>query len=187
METCEMTTLAAHETTYVHRTAPRNASASVFAQDSASAASSIFPANDQPTICVSHYMRIKRAGYYAAVHREAKSAPSRANREGGNPLFSFRSLVASAGLLMPFDASDELMTTAADTVPHFVPLAQAKPVESVGEASDELDSRSWRGILAIEHPKEVLFRKRIDICPDKLREWKPNLITTRRRLDDDDE
>ena len=180
-----MTTLASHESTIVRLPTPRNASLEVFAYEGASAAGSYLPANDQPANRVSHYMRSKRDAYYAAVLRETKASSTQAKRENSPPFL--RSLVASAGLLMPFDSSDELTTTAADTVPHHAPLAQREPVPSVGEAHDEADSRAWHGVLAVEHPKEVLFRKRIEIHPDKLREWKPDPITARRRLDDDDE
>lgn len=180
-----MTTLPTHESAYVCRPVPRNASFNASVYDFGSAAASIFPSNDPPSIRVSQYMRSKQAAYYAVVRRGARTRQLRSNKESSNPLL--RSLVASAGLLMPFEASEELTTTAADTVPHLAPLAQPRTVANIDETSDEEDCRSWRGVFAIQHPQKVLFRKRIDIRPGKLKEWAPDPISTRGRRSEDDE
>jgi hypothetical protein len=79
------------------------------------------------------------------------------------------------------ETADDLMTGADTTA-----LDQTEAFESPGESRDETDSRSWRGVFAVEYPDEVLFTKRIDIRPDQLDEWQPEPITSRRHDELDD-
>ena len=52
--------------------------------------------------------------------------------------------------------------------------------------SDE-DARPWRGVYALEYPEEVLFTKPIDIRPEQLDDWRPQGVTSERRVRDEDE
>jgi Arc/MetJ-type ribon-helix-helix transcriptional regulator len=52
--------------------------------------------------------------------------------------------------------------------------------------SDE-DARSWRGVYALEFPEEVLFTKAVDIRPEQLDDWRPQGVTSERRVRDEDE
>jgi hypothetical protein len=83
------------------------------------------------------------------------------------------------------EAADEL-TTGTHTTPDATTLGQTGAIEGPDESRDEVDSRSWRGVFAIEYPDEVLFTKRIDIRPDQLDEWRPEPVTSRRRDEHDD-
>ncbi len=95
-----------------------------------------------------------------------------------------RPLVLKAPALIE-EAADDL-TTGANTIPAAPPPDQTQAIEGPGESLDEADSRSWRGVFAIEYPDEVLFTKRIDIRPDQLDEWKPEPVTSRRSGEHDD-
>lgn len=75
---------------------------------------------------------------------------------------------------------------AVDMTPGSVLLAPTEAIERPVESRDELDSRSWRGVFAVEYPDEVLFTKRIDIRPDQLDEWRPEPVAGRGHSDHDD-
>ena len=52
---------------------------------------------------------------------------------------------------------------------------------------EDEDARPWRGVYALELPEEVLFTKRIDIRPERLDEWRPQGVTSERRVRNEDE
>ena len=95
-----------------------------------------------------------------------------------------RPVVLKAPALIEEEANG--LTTGADMTPDAMPPDQTEPFESPGEFRDEADSRSWRGVFAVEYPDEVLFTKRIDIRLDQLDEWKPEPVTSRRPGQDDE-
>jgi hypothetical protein len=47
------------------------------------------------------------------------------------------------------------------------------------------DLQSWRGVYALEFPEEVLFTKPINIRPEQLNEWRPQGVTSERRVRDE--
>jgi hypothetical protein len=49
------------------------------------------------------------------------------------------------------------------------------------------DAQAWRGVYALPFPEEILFTKPIDIRPEQLDEWRPNGVTSERRVRDEDE
>ena len=49
------------------------------------------------------------------------------------------------------------------------------------------EARPWRGVYALEFPEEVLFTKPIDIRPEQLDDWRPQGVTSERRVRDEDE
>ena len=55
------------------------------------------------------------------------------------------------------------------------------------EKEDDEEARPWRGVYALEFPEEVLFTKSIDIRPERLDDWRPQGVTSERRVRDDDE
>jgi Arc/MetJ-type ribon-helix-helix transcriptional regulator len=55
------------------------------------------------------------------------------------------------------------------------------------EKENEEEARPWRGVYALEFPEEVLFTKSIDIRTEQLDEWRPQGVTSERRVRDDDE
>ncbi|MGO8903129.1 MAG: hypothetical protein ACLQU5_33045 [Isosphaeraceae bacterium] len=63
------------------------------------------------------------------------------------------------------------------------------PMISATEPEKESDeeARPWRGVYALEFPEEVLFTKSIDIRPEQLDEWRPQGVTSERRVRDEDE
>jgi Arc/MetJ-type ribon-helix-helix transcriptional regulator len=60
------------------------------------------------------------------------------------------------------------------------------PATEPDKENDE-EARPWRGVYALEFPEEVLFTKPIDIRPEQLDEWRPQGVTSERRVRDDDE
>ncbi len=86
---------------------------------------------------------------------------------------------------IPDEVADDLLP-GADRTPGSVPPAPTAAIEGQGESRDEADSRSWRGVFAVEYPEEILFTKRIDIRPDQLDEWKPESISVRGHSEHDD-
>lgn len=63
------------------------------------------------------------------------------------------------------------------------------PMSSATEPNSETDedARPWRGVYALEFPEEVLFTKPIDIRPEQLDDWRPQGVTSERRVSDHDE
>jgi Arc/MetJ-type ribon-helix-helix transcriptional regulator len=62
------------------------------------------------------------------------------------------------------------------------------PTSPATESEKENDeARPWRGVYALEFPEEVLFTKQIDIRSEELDEWRPQGVTSERRVRDDDE
>jgi len=55
------------------------------------------------------------------------------------------------------------------------------------QKDNDEDAQSWRGVYALELPEEVLFTKQIDIRPEQLDEWRPQGVTSERRVRDEDE
>jgi Arc/MetJ-type ribon-helix-helix transcriptional regulator len=55
------------------------------------------------------------------------------------------------------------------------------------EKENDEEARPWRGVYALEFPEEILFTKSIDICPEQLDEWRPQGVTSERRVRDEDE
>jgi hypothetical protein len=47
------------------------------------------------------------------------------------------------------------------------------------------EARPRRDLYIAEFPEEVLFTKPIDICPEKLDEWRPQGVTSERRVRDE--
>jgi len=67
---------------------------------------------------------------------------------------------------------------------------QGQPsMSSATEAEKENDegAQPWRGVYALEFPEEVLFTRSIDIRPEQLDEWRPQGVTSERRVRDEDE
>jgi Arc/MetJ-type ribon-helix-helix transcriptional regulator len=63
------------------------------------------------------------------------------------------------------------------------------PTSSATEPEKENDeeARPWRGVYALEFPEEILFTKPIDIRPEQLDDWRPQGVTSERRVRDEDE
>jgi hypothetical protein len=76
--------------------------------------------------------------------------------------------------------------TGAVTTPDTNPTDQTGTIENPAKSGDEVDSRSWRGVFAVEYPDEVLFTKRIDVRPDQLDDWKPEPVAGRGHSEHDD-
>jgi len=55
------------------------------------------------------------------------------------------------------------------------------------QKDNDEDAQSWRGVYALELPEEVLFTKQIDIRPEQLDEWRPQGVTSERRVRNEDE
>jgi len=55
------------------------------------------------------------------------------------------------------------------------------------QKDNDEDAQPWRGVYALEFPEEVLFTKPIDIRPEQLGEWRPQGVTSERRVRNDDE
>jgi Arc/MetJ-type ribon-helix-helix transcriptional regulator len=55
------------------------------------------------------------------------------------------------------------------------------------QKDNDEEARPWRGVYALEFPEEVLFRKVIDIRPERLDEWRPRGVTSERPARDEDE
>jgi len=55
------------------------------------------------------------------------------------------------------------------------------------EKANGEDAQPWRGVCALEFPEEVLFTKQIDIRPEQLDEWRPQGVTSERRVQNEDE
>ena len=64
--------------------------------------------------------------------------------------------------------------------------AQMSSATEPGKENDE-EARPWRGVYALEFREEVLFTKSIDIRPEQLDEWRPQGVTSERRVRDEDE
>ena len=66
------------------------------------------------------------------------------------------------------------------------PPEDASPATEPEKENDE-EARPWRGVYALEFPEEVLFTKSIDIRPEQLDDWRPQGVTSERRVRDEDE
>lgn len=88
-----------------------------------------------------------------------------------------RSRAVTIGTSPIFDESADRLMTGAKMTPCASPPDEVEAIESPDESRDEEDSRSWRGVFAVEYPDEVLFTKRIDIRPDRLDEWSREPVT----------
>ena len=53
------------------------------------------------------------------------------------------------------------------------------------EKDNDEEARPWRGVYALEFPEEVLFTKPIDIRPEQLDDWRPQGVTSERRVRDE--
>jgi hypothetical protein len=65
---------------------------------------------------------------------------------------------------------------------------QGQPMtSSATEPEKEIDegARPWRGVYALDLPEEVLFTKPIDIRSEELHEWRPQGVTSERRVRDE--
>ena len=63
--------------------------------------------------------------------------------------------------------------------------APTSPATEPEKENDE-EARPWRGVYALEFPEEVLFTKPIDIRPEQLDDWRPQGVTSERRVQNDD-
>ncbi len=55
------------------------------------------------------------------------------------------------------------------------------------EKENDEEARPWRGVYALEFPEEVLFTKSLDIRPGQLDEWRPQGVTSERRVRDEND
>lgn len=119
----------------------------------------------------------------AAIRPLRPAQRPRSERSISGPLS--RSVLLTAGLVMPLHPSDDVLASA-DTFTSALPQTSPKPIEAARENVADAEERPWRGVFAIAHGDEVLFTKRIDITASKLDDWVPDPIVGRRRPDDDE-
>jgi len=75
-----------------------------------------------------------------------------------------------------------------DRFPHPSGLrGKKRPALIVKSDDNGEDAQPWRGVYALEFPEEVLFTKQIEIRPEKLDEWRPQEVTSVRRVRNIDE
>jgi hypothetical protein len=119
----------------------------------------------------------------ADVRPAKRSYPAHSDRENSSQII--RNFFLSTGLVMPYDPADQAL--AANTITSVTSQPLTKVVKSIEEPDDGEEPHVWRGIYALEIPREVIFTKRINVQPSKLKQWVPQGISSGRQVQNEDE
>lgn len=132
---------------------------------------------------VPEYMKDRRKARYAAARPQGKWFFNRPSVDSGSLLL--RSLVTTAGLIMPYESTDELnrrLDAATGAVSELRPESKEVPEATF----DDVEPPEFRGVVVLDFQYPVLFTKRIEITPKHLPEWEPEFDLDGPRSRDED-